>query len=98
MATKNGTEVMLGLMQKRWESGSFVFKFTAWKVVNCSYIIRKNSFIDQKARDAVINGEDSFTGSALQTIFNLDNRVGGINGATENGDEFRFNHSVSSII
>ena len=84
--------------RNKGESGSFVFKFTAGKVVKSPGIIRKDSFISEEARDAIINGEDSFTGSALQTIFDLDNGIVGIHGATENGNEIRFNHSVSSII
>jgi len=67
---------------------------SAGKVVKRSYIIRKNSFIDKKTRNSIIDWEDGFTGSALQTIFNLDNRVGRIDGTTENREEVGVDHSI----
>jgi len=66
---------------------------TARKVVKCFYIIRKNSFVDKKTRDSIIDREDSFTRCALQPIFNLDNGVGGIDGTPENRDKIWIDHS-----
>ena len=45
LTSKNGTEVDAYVDVKKIVSGSFVFKFTAGKVVKRSNIIRKDSFI-----------------------------------------------------